>query len=134
MAVTSTRRGASFFEGRLSDIIKSGGANVSLLEVDDAIRAFSGVKLVQTIGLPHATLGEEVVACIVTHEGAEVSEQALRDFLQPRLASFKIPRRIFFPAEEEVSMTGSNKVKAGPLRDLVAKMLSEETKQGESNG
>lgn len=116
--------GRMFFEGRLSDIIKTGGANVSPLEIDAVIREYPGVKVAQTIGLPDPLLGEMVVSCIVAHEGATLEEGAVRDFLKERLASFKVPKKIFFLAEDEISMTGSNKVKAGLLRELVAKKLS----------
>ncbi len=115
--------GRVFFEGRLSDIIKTGGANVSPLEIDAAIRNHPDVKVTQTIGVPHPTLGEIVVACIVLHEGAKLDETALRDYLKARLASFKVPRRILFLNDGEIVMTGSNKVKAGGLRELAAKRL-----------
>jgi fatty-acyl-CoA synthase len=112
-----------YFEGRLSDIIKTGGANVSPLEIDAAIRTFPGVKITQTVGLPHETLGEIVVSCIVAHEGASPNETSLRDHLKARLASYKLPRRILFLREDEVPMTGSDKVKAGKLRELASERL-----------
>ena len=52
--------GRLFWEGRLNDIIKTGGANVSPLEIDSIIRECPGVKLTQTVGVPHETLGELV--------------------------------------------------------------------------
>ena len=61
-------QGRLFWEGRLNDIIKTGGANVSPLEIDDA-DAHPGVKVAKTVGVPHDTLGEMVVACIVLHDG-----------------------------------------------------------------
>ena len=115
--------GRMFFEGRLTDIIKTGGANVSPIEIDAAIRLFPGVKLTQTIGVPHDTLGEIVVACIVPHEGQSVGEEELRDFLKDRLATYKIPRRVLVMREDELTMTGSNKIKAGALRQIAADRL-----------
>ena len=64
--------GRLFWEGRLTDIIKTGGANVSPLEVDEALAGYPGVKVAQTVGVPHETLGEVVVACIVPHDGASL--------------------------------------------------------------
>jgi fatty-acyl-CoA synthase len=115
--------GRLYWEGRLSDIIKTGGANVSPNEIDEAIRAYPGVKITQTVGVPHDTLGEIVVACIVPHDGATLDEGALRDFLKGRLASYKLPRRVLFLHEAELPMAGSAKVKAGALRELAAKRL-----------
>ena len=115
--------GRLFWEGRLTDIIKTGGANVSPIEIDEAIRTYPGVKITQTIGVPHETLGEIVVACIVPQDGVTLEEAPLRDFLKGRLASYKVPRRILFLRETELPMTGSAKVKAGALRELAAKRL-----------
>jgi fatty-acyl-CoA synthase len=115
--------GRLFWEGRLSDIIKTGGANVSPIEIDEAIRTYPGVKITQTIGVPHETLGEIVVACIVAQDGVTLEEGPLRDFLKTRLASYKVPRRVLILREAELPMTGSAKVKAGALRELAAKRL-----------
>jgi fatty-acyl-CoA synthase len=111
------------FEGRLTDIIKTGGANVSPVEVDGVLTQCPGVKIAQTVGVPHDTLGEMVVSCIVLHEGVALDEAAVRFFLKERLASYKVPRRVLFVSEEDVLLTGSAKIKAGALRELVSKRL-----------
>jgi len=113
------------WEGRLNDIIKTGGANVSPLEVDEVLATHPGVKVARTVGVPHDTLGEMVVACVVRHEGAELTESAIRDFLKSRLASYKIPRRVLFVNEDELSLTGSAKVKLSELRKLAQTKLED---------
>ena len=85
-----------------------------------------GVKLGQTVGVAHETLGEMVVSCIVPHEGATIDETTVRNFLKQRLASYKVPRRVLFLSEDEVSLTGSAKIKSSAMRELVSKRLSEE--------
>lgn len=115
--------GHLFWEGRLNDIIKTGGANVSPEEIDTAIAAFPGVKRTQTVGVPHDTLSEMIVACIVPIEGESLSEAALTSFLKERLASFKVPREILFFSEQEFPLTGNEKVKAGDVRNLAIKRL-----------
>jgi fatty-acyl-CoA synthase len=116
--------GRLHWEGRLNDIIKTGGANVSPLEIDDVIQTMPGVKVSQTVGIPHETLGELVVTCIVMQEGSALDEAAVRTFARAKLASYKVPRRVLFLAEEELAMTGSAKVKTGDLRAFAAKMLA----------
>ena len=64
-------RGRLFWEGRLNDIIKTGGANVSPVEVDGVLADHPGVKVSQTVGVPHETLGEMVVACVVPQRGRD---------------------------------------------------------------
>ena len=115
--------GRLFWEGRLTDIIKTGGANVSPREIDAALAAVDGVKLSRTVGVPHETLGEMVVTCIVPHDGAVLEETAIRNFLKDRLASYKVPRRVLFFRDEELSMTGSDKVKASALVQLAEQRL-----------
>jgi fatty-acyl-CoA synthase len=112
------------WEGRLTEVIKTGGANVSPVEVDVVLNTCPGIKVGQTVGVPHETLGELVVACVVPHDGVTVSEASVKDFLKERLASYKVPRRVLFFREDELILTGSAKVKAGALRELAAKRLA----------
>jgi fatty-acyl-CoA synthase len=118
--------GRLFWEGRLNDIIKTGGANVSPLEIDELLATHPSVKRVQTVGVPHETLGEIVVSCIVPHDGVAVEESAIRDFAREKLASYKVPRRVLFFAEDELNTTGSAKIKTEELRKLVSARLATE--------
>ncbi len=116
--------GRLYWQGRLTDIIKTGGANVSPREVDDALIAHSGVKVAQTVGVPHQTLGEVVVSCVVPHDDVILDTGQLLAFLRQRLASYKVPRHVLFFCEDEVALTGNAKIKAGELRELAAKRLA----------
>jgi len=117
-------RGRLVFEGRLTEIIKTGGANVSPEEVDTALVECPGVKFAKTIGVPHAMLGEMVVSCIVPHEGSGLDEERVRVYLKQRLASYKVPRRVLVLREEEMALTMSAKIRANALRELAAERLS----------
>jgi acyl-CoA synthetase (AMP-forming)/AMP-acid ligase II len=119
--------GRLFWEGRLNDIIKTGGANVSPVEIDAIVKDCPGVKVSQTVGVPHETLGELVVTCIVPHEGVTLNENTVRDFVRQKLASYKVPRRVLFFTADDLQLTGSAKVKTGDLRALVAEKLKAES-------
>jgi fatty-acyl-CoA synthase len=80
--------------------------------------------LAQTVGVPHPTLGEVVVACVVPHDGVILDAEQLVAFLRQRLASYKVPRHVLFFNEDEVAQTGNAKIKAGELRELAAKRLA----------
>ena len=82
------------------------------------------MKRIQTVGVPHETLGEIVVSCIVPHEGVALAEAAIRDWAKERLASYKVPRRVLFLREEDLTTTGSDKVKSGALRQLAGERLA----------
>ncbi len=113
------------WQGRLNDIIKTGGANVSPLEIDAVLRECPGVKIAATVGVPHDTLGEIVVACVVPEDGVSLEESAVRAFVSQRLSSYKVPRRVLFVEESNLALTSSNKVKTAPLRELAARRLAQ---------
>lgn len=108
--------GRLFWEGRLTDMIKTGGANVSPEEVDALIARFPGIKRTQTVGVPDALLGEMVVACVVPVEGAVIDVLALTTFLKQQLASYKLPRRLLVFNESDFVLTGNEKIKSAEIR------------------
>ncbi len=116
-------QGRLYWEGRLGDIIKTGGANVSPLEIDAVIRGCPGVKINQTVGVPDDLLGELVVTCVVPHTGQNLTADDIRDFAKQSLASYKVPRRVLFFSEDELQTTGSAKIKTAELRRLAAERL-----------
>ncbi|MFM5907480.1 MAG: class I adenylate-forming enzyme family protein [Novosphingobium sp.] len=115
--------GRFFWEGRLTDMIKTGGANVSPEEVDAVIARFHGIKRTQTVGVPDDLLGEMVVACVVPVEGCEIDEKELVAFLKRDLASFKLPRRVLIFTDEDFAVTGSGKAKASDIREKAVPRL-----------
>ena len=117
-------QGRLFWEGRLNDIIKTGGANVSPLEVNDVIRQCPGVKVVQTVGVPDDLLGEVVISCVVPLDATRSDEDAVREFAKARLASFKVPKRVLFFSEHDLNTTGSAKIKTADLRKMARERLA----------
>lgn len=115
--------GRLHWHGRLNDIIKTGGANVSPLEIDEALRALPEIRISQTVGVPHDSLGEVVVACVVLHEGKLLDEASVRASLRTGLASYKVPRHVLCFEESEIGMTGTAKVKSADLRRLATMRL-----------
>lgn len=118
--------GRLWWEGRLNDIIKTGGANVSPIEIDDHLRDCPGVKVAKTVGVPHELLGELVVTCVVAHDGASVTEADVQAYAKSKLASYKVPRRVLFFAEDELETTGSAKIKTAELKKLATDRLAAE--------
>lgn len=98
--------GYLFLTGRLKEQINRGGEKVSPLEVDEALLGHEAVAEAVTFAMPHPKLGEEVVAAVVTVEGASVTERELRRFLSESLAAFKVPRRVLFLDELPKGPTG----------------------------
>lgn len=106
--------------GRRSEMIKTGGANVSPAEIEVALRAFGPAKLARVIGRPDPRLGEIAVLCLVLRDGEDASAEDVRSFLRERLASYKVPKEIVFLSDGEVPMTSSDtKVRDEELRRVV---------------
>jgi len=101
---------------RKKDIIITGGENVSSLEVEKAISAHDAVLENCVVAAPDAKWGEIPVAFVVLKPGRSLSESELLDFLQPRLAKFKIPRA-FHLREEALPKTGTGKILKRELRE-----------------
>ena len=118
--------GRFFWEGRLTDMIKTGGANVAPLEVDEALAKIPGVKRAQTVGVPDDLLGEMVVSCIVPVDGATLDPAAITATLKPQLASYKLPRKILFFTDADYALTGNEKIQSGKLRDIAVARLEAE--------
>ncbi len=84
--------GYVFLQGRYNDIIIRGGSNVYAPEVERALLALPGVRETAVLGVPHANLGEEVVACIVADDAIE--NTAIVRYCRGRLAAYKVPTQI----------------------------------------
>jgi fatty-acyl-CoA synthase len=128
-----TQDGGSFdgdghlhWSGRLSNLIKTGGANVSPLEIERALDGHTQLLIAQAVGVPHPVLGEVIVLCAVRAPGATIDEAGLRAGLRERLAAYKVPRRVLFFSPDELSFTANQKLQVAPLRELALRRLAEE--------
>jgi crotonobetaine/carnitine-CoA ligase len=91
--------GNVFYRERDKDLLKVGGENVSAREVEEAIRPVAGVLQVAVVGKHHDFLNEVVVAFVIkapgTADDAEL-EKAVIEACQSQVASFKVPRAVYF--------------------------------------
>ena len=116
--------GRLHWSGRLSNLIKTGGANVSPLEIEARALEFPGLHVAAALGVPHPTLGEAIVLAAVPAAGRELDAEALSAFLKERLAAYKRPRHVLVLAESDVSYTGTRKVQVAPLVELATARLA----------
>jgi len=92
--------------GRLKEIINRGGEKISPREVDDVLMDHTAVQQCVTFAMPHRSLGEEVAAAVVLHDGEVADEKDIRSFASERLAAFKVPRKIIILDEIPKGATG----------------------------
>jgi acyl-CoA synthetase (AMP-forming)/AMP-acid ligase II len=100
------RDGYLMLTGRLKELIKRGGEQVSPLEVDGVLSEHPAVAQALTFSIPHPMLGEEIGAAVVLRDGMECSERELRDHAAQHLADFKVPRKVVFLPEIPKGATG----------------------------
>jgi feruloyl-CoA synthase len=98
--------GYLFIVDRSKDMIITGGENVHSKEVEDALGMHPAVADCAVIGRPHPEWGETVVAHVVLKPNQAVDGDALREYLAPLLAKYKIPRDYQFAAALPRTPTG----------------------------
>ncbi|HEX6209568.1 MAG TPA: AMP-binding protein, partial [Methylomirabilota bacterium] len=98
--------GYVYLTGRLKEMINRGGQKVSPVEIDGVLADHPAVRQAAAFAVPHVTLGEDVAAAIVLHDGHTASEAELRAYARGRLAAFKTPSRILFVPEIPKGPTG----------------------------
>lgn len=79
--------------GRAKDMIISGGENIYPAEIENVLLTHPDVAECAVLGVADARWGEAVVAAVVPRPGREAEAGALHDFLQARVARYKLPRR-----------------------------------------
>jgi acyl-CoA synthetase (AMP-forming)/AMP-acid ligase II len=109
-----------FIVDRKKEIIIRGGENISAAEVEAACYACPDIAEVSVFGAADERLGEVPVAVIYLDSDRQISEDALRAFLDGRLAKFKIPERFIFSAEP-LPRLGTGKIDRRALKAQYAR-------------
>lgn len=120
---TIDEAGYIYIIDRRSDLIVSGGANVSPLEVEEVVLAHPDVAECVAVAAPHERWGQMVVAVVVPRAGRALTEDAVREHCRGALASYKIPKRVLFT--DGFTYSASHKVRRFQVRDWVAERLAD---------
>ena len=113
-----TQAGAICYHGRIKDMLKVGGENVAALEIESHLAKHPSVQLAQVIGREDERLQEVPVAFIELVAGATTTADELVEHCRGELASFKVPREIYFIEQWPMSSTKVQKFK---LHELLPK-------------
>ncbi|MEV4105342.1 AMP-binding protein [Nonomuraea sp. NPDC049649] len=111
-------QGYFYYHDRAKDMIKTGGENVYSAEVERVLYTHPQVSEVAVIGVPSSQWDEEVCAVVALKEGAELSDQDLKDYCRQQLAGYKIPKRIAFVAPQDMPVNDSGKIMKTRLRSM----------------
>jgi acyl-CoA synthetase (AMP-forming)/AMP-acid ligase II len=121
------RDGWVHFAGRMSEMIKTNGANVAPPEVEATLMRHGSITQSFVFGLPDAERGELVVAAVVPADPAVFDVDDLARYAHQDLSSYKVPRRWVVIDEGEIPLTATSKADRRALRQHVAARLSDST-------
>jgi len=91
--------GFLYIEDRAKDMILRAGENVYGAEVEHAIYEHPAVHEAAVFGVPHERLGEEVAVALYPKQGASITPVELWNFLDGKIAAFKIPAHVVLMGE-----------------------------------
>lgn len=114
--------GGLTFNGRAKDMLKVGGENVAAIELEAFLCSHPAVKIAEVIGRPDERMDEVPVAFVELHPGTTANEEDLISHCRGQIASYKIPRSIYFMTAEEWPMSATKVSKVAlrkRLRELV---------------
>jgi fatty-acyl-CoA synthase len=115
--------GRLHFRGRLKDLIKSGGINISPLEVEAYLMTYPKVQYAAVVDLSDTTKGEVPVVALQLREGETATAEEIRGFCRDHIASYKIPVHVVFLRPDEFPRTSTGKVQKTELREVIAARL-----------
>ncbi len=95
-------------EGRVKEIIKSGGMTVIPGEVEKALLEHPSVSDAAVVGVPDEQWGEAVHAFVILEPGAVIAQPELKAFCHERLIGYKRPKIIHIVTE--LPRTGIGKI------------------------
>jgi acyl-CoA synthetase (AMP-forming)/AMP-acid ligase II len=103
--------GHFYFTGRMGDLIKSAGMNITPRDVELALEAMPEVVLAFVTGIDAGERGQDVVAAIALSPGETLDEEEARKRVKEEIASYKVPRHIaVFANQTELPWLDSGKV------------------------
>lgn len=115
-AIKVDKNGDFILDGRVDDIIRSGGESIHPLEVEETLKRSAHVADCAVVGLDDPHWGQIVVACVVAAD-ENINAQMLDSYCKKtRLANFKRPKAYYF-VEEIPRNPGNGNVLRRVLRD-----------------
>jgi len=106
--------------GRAKEVVQTGGFSVYPGEVEAFLHTFPPTASAAVVGVPHPSLGEALVAFIVTRPGASFDGRAFNAFCRAGIAGYKIPYRVILL--DELPLLASGK----PDRSALAQRAADE--------
>ncbi|MEG1612730.1 MAG: AMP-binding protein [Clostridia bacterium] len=107
--------------GRIKDMIIRGGENIYPKEIEELLYGHPLIADVQVIGVPSQQYGEEVMACVVLKEGANLSEDDIKEYCNAKIARHKVPKYVRFV--DGFPMNAAGKIQKFKMREEAIEIL-----------
>lgn len=107
--------------GRVRDMIRVGGENLSGAEVEVVLLGHPAIKQAAAVAKPDPRMGEVVVAFVELKHDQSATEEELIAYCKSKLAGYKVPREFYFINEWPLSGSGKLQKRLLVIPDRPAK-------------
>ena len=119
--------GHFYFTGRLGDLIKSAGMNITPRDVELVLEGMPEVVMAFVTGIPAGDRGEDVAAAIALRPGETLEPEVVRSRVKEEIASYKVPRHVaVFANQTDLPWLDSGKVDRRRLTAILVQRFGEE--------
>ncbi len=118
--------GHFYFTGRMGDLIKSAGMNITPRDVELVLEALPEVAMAFVAGIPAGDRGEDVAAAIALRPGEALDADEVRARVKAEIASYKVPRHVaVFGDQTELPWLDSGKIDRRRLTAILVERFGE---------
>ncbi|KAL2313595.1 putative peroxisomal-coenzyme A synthetase [Schizosaccharomyces pombe] len=100
--------GYVFITGRIKELVNRGGEKISPAEIDAVLMQHPDVSEAVCFAVPDEKYGQDIQAAINPVAGKTVTPKQLHDYLEQKVAAFKIPKKFYFT--DRIPKTATGKV------------------------
>ncbi len=118
--------GFLFFVDRKKDIIRTGGENVSSVEVERELLSHGSVAEAAAVGIPHPYWLEAVTAFVTLKKGHDAKGDEIIDYLKPKMANYKVPKKVI--VLESLPHNASGKILKKELREKYGDIFTQDNR------
>ncbi len=116
--------GYLYWCGRYKEVVKTGGENVSQLEVEMFLEDKTPwIKRAGVVGVPDKRWGEAVTAIVQLKSDCSVTAEEIISYTKGKIADFKIPKHFIFIEEGEWPLRPTKKLDKMKLREMAIRKL-----------
>jgi fatty-acyl-CoA synthase len=115
-------KGLLIISGRIKRLISRGGEKVSPAEIENIILADKAILDAFVVGIPDELYGEQICAAVVARDITTVDIPQLKEQLQKRLSTFKLPK--YFVVLPNFPLSSTGKIATDHIKELALQKIN----------